>query len=265
MSRLSPSPSPGLTVVPIRLLVAAGLFGLPAAASAGDPPPRPDRPFASPDGPPVWSEDRILRDLGDVARIDGVQLLEPDGHPVIVSDRRVDPRPLVIRTNMPIPIVTILDDVPADLPAASFAAIGVPRDDRLAHVRAVAPASLRQHLTALTGRAPAFGPPESIRPIGPTEFYIMQGRRDGAEVEPHAPPQVCASMCQWVQVPIGGEVVSALFEPSGDATDPIGAELWQYKVPEGADEGAPPRWVQTKPLGGGGGFRTPGGIEIPLP
>ena len=39
----------------------------------------------------------------------------------------------------------------------------------------------------------------------------------------------------------------------GDPDDIVGG-LWQYKVPEDADEGAGPRWVLTKPLTGRGSF-----------
>ena len=274
-------PEPAGRASPARrgIVGAVGTLLCAAAGFAGDP---------EPPGPAAFEPERVLRDLADVDRLSGVRLVEVDGQKVIVADRRADPRPLTLRTAMPFPIVTVLENVPADLPAESFAVIGLPRAERLAHIRAVTPAGMGRKVKGLTGLAPVFGPPASIRPLRPTRISVMHGRRADHVPAPGEPPQVCVSIRQWVEVPVGGETVAALFEPEGDATDRIGAELWQFRTPgSGAAGGdaldgealedeaaaalglearaaAEPQWVLTKPLGGGGLFRVfPPPVRLP--
>ena len=251
-------------------------------------------------GPPATGEpaeatspapDRTLAVLADVDRIPGVQLVKRDGHQVIVSDERAGGGFDTLEGLMTIPIVIILSSAPADIPAEEFAAIGVPRPDRLAHVRSVAVAKIRRAAERGLGPLPAVGPPQTVRADGPAVFYVMQGRRLDHVPQPGEPPQVCVSMDQRIAVPIGGETVGVVFRPHGDATDKIGAELWQFRPPtaeerdvadEGAADGdggedaaggdggddaadnpagdaadgdAAPRWVLTKPLGGSGLLR----------
>ena len=237
-------------------------------------------------GPPATGEpakatspapDRTLAVLADIDRIPGVQLVKRDGHQVIVSDERAGGGFDTLEGLMTIPIVIILSSAPADIPAEEFAAIGVPRPDRLAHVRSVAVAKIRRAAERGLGPLPAVGPPQTVRADGPAVFYVMQGRRLDHVPQPGEPPQVCVSMDQRIAVPIGGETVGAVFSPQGDATDRIGAELWQFRPPtaeerdaadgdggddaadnpagEAADGDAAPRWVLTKPLGGSGLLR----------
>ena len=265
-------PGPAGRASPARrgIVGAVGTLLCAAAGFAGDP---------EPPGPAAFEPERVLRDLADVDRLSGVRLVEVDGQKVIVSDRRADPRPLTLRTAMPFPIVTVLENVPADLPAESFAVIGLPRAERLAHIRAVTPAGMGRKVKGLMGLDPVFGPPASIRPVQQAQFYITHGRRPDHVPVPGEPPQVCVAVHQWVEAPVGGETVAALFESAGDGPDRIGAELWQFRTPGGAPpEGDPsdgdtladeaaaalglgeraaaePRWALTKPLSGPGLFR----------
>ena len=225
------------------------------------PRPKPENPAAGAPGRPDQRDtalsphgtDRHLRTLDDVEWLRGAETVDVEGQTVIVVDRRVDRRPLSLRTKMTTPMVTIYSDVPAEFPAASFAVIGVRRAERMAHIRAVAE---RQKTAQFWNRYRLVGPGEAVRPSRQPLYGVMNGRRDDHVPEPGEAPQVYVSVTQFVDVPVKGGILEASFGSGG--------ELWQYRVPEDDDPGEAAReWGLVRPLEGGGLGTFPGTTPRP--
>ena len=201
----------------------------------------------------------VIRFLDEVDATPGTRLVAPDGDadPVIVTDRRAGAPVLEVRTFPGIPVVTLSDNVRPGPPIESYAQIAAPRADRLAHLRKVATRNevVKRAAEVRGGLLPDAG--DTLRIVGRRDFMVMHGRRPGHEPAPGEPPQVYVSPTLLVSIPAAGGATLVYYTPAAGPGDPddIAGELWQYKVPDDADdEDAEPRWVLTKPLTGSGSF-----------
>ncbi|MEM9703058.1 MAG: hypothetical protein AAF907_11515 [Planctomycetota bacterium] len=263
-------------LVPVIALNAA--IALPA-----DPPPEDSEaethvepPETPPVDPPVYDENRILRGPEDAARISGVEVFEVDGQKVIVNDRRIDRTPLVLHGVLTAPLVRISSSVSKEFPTESFAVIGLPRADRMQHIRKVAPAGVSRTLSALDGVPKTAGPATAVRVSRGPQYVVMNSRRPDYVPQPGEAPRLYVSVRQWIEIPSGIEMIEAKYSSIG-GDDMPGGEFWEYKTPELPNEeeaseeeladltNAEPRWIRTKSISGAGGFFIFPGRPAPLP